>query len=69
MELNFKNWLVENAHRTGTRAANYPPQYDTHGFNDVDFPLLHMPTAADMLAYLSMKPIPFNWTSYKNTLQ
>ena len=68
--MTFKTWLElnEDAHRTGTRAYNYPPQYDTHGFYDVSFPLIHMPIAADMLAYLNMKPVPFRWTKFYNTL-
>ena len=67
MELNFKQWLTENAHRTGTRAYNYPPQYDTDGFYDVTFPLRHMSLSADMLVYLTMKPINFHWTNYDKT--
>ena len=67
MELNFRQWLSENAHRTGTRAANYPPAYDTHGIYDADFPLMHMSLSADMLAYLEMKPINFHWTNFDKT--
>lgn len=67
--LKFKEWLTENAHRTGTRAYNYPPQYDTHGISDIDFPLLHMPTAADMLAYLNMKPIKYRYKWYDQTVK
>ena len=66
--MRFREWLQnENAHRTGTRAYNYPPQYDTHGFADWDFPLIHMSLSADMLAYLAMKPVKYHWKNFDKT--
>jgi hypothetical protein len=64
--MRFKEFLVENAHRTATKNANYPPQWDTHGVQEMDQPLVgHIATAADFLVWLELKPVNFKWTNYE----
>ena len=61
----FQNW-VENAHRTGCKSAYYPPQYDTHGFADKSFPLIHMSIAADLLVWNSLNVPKMKWRSFED---
>lgn len=65
--MDFKQWLNENAHRTGTRIWAYPPGYDTHGIDETKFPFTHIPTAADLFVCLEMKPKKFHWKNFDST--
>jgi hypothetical protein len=65
--MHFKDFLLnENPHRTACKACNYPPQWDTHGVNEIDVPLVgHIATGADFLVWLELKPIDYKWQNYE----
>ena len=67
--MDFKEFLRENAHRTGTRSDYYPPQYDTHGIWDRTFPLLHQALAADNMVWQQLKVFPRKWDNYEMFLR
>lgn len=67
--MEFKEWLKldENACRTGAKMPLYPPQYCTHPYEYLGVELYHMPTAADLVYYLTAKVTPFKWTNFDFT--
>ena len=65
VKLNFKEWLNENAHRTGTKVVNYPPQWDTHPYGYIGVPIFHVNTSADYITWLTLQVKPYDWQGYK----
>ena len=63
--MNFKEWLTENAHRTGTKVVNYPPQWDTHAYDYMGVPNFHVPTSADYITWMGLQVKPFVWSDYE----
>ena len=64
--MGFKQWLSENAHRTGTQVVNYPPAWDTHPQDFMGVPIFHISTSASYITWLTLQAKPFVWKDYES---
>lgn len=64
--MRFKEFLNENATRTGAKRPLYPPEYDCHPIDDIGYvPIIHIPASADLITWMFMKLKPYRWENFE----